>query len=77
MRGGTKGAGGENQGTSCRDQQAEQPVHDHGYVHLPGPQIHPHPQADAPDAERTHREDRGVQRREDRRGVGAAAPYPL
>lgn len=38
---------------------------------------HPRPQADAPDDERTHREDRSVQRREDRRGVGAAAPYPL
>ena len=38
-------------------------------IHLPGPQIHPSPQTDAPDAERTHREDR--------RGVGASAPYPL
>ena len=34
----------------------------YGYVHLPGPQIHPRPQADAPDAERAHREDRGIQR---------------
>ena len=47
------------------------------YVHLPGPQIHPRPQADSPDAERAHREDRSVQRREDRRCVGTAAPYSL
>ena len=50
---------------------------DFGYVHLPGPQIHPRPQADSPDAERAHREDRSVQRREDRRCVGTAAPYSL
>ena len=47
------------------------------YVHLPGPQIHPRPQTDAPDAQRTHREDRGIQRREGRWGMGAAAPHPL
>ena len=67
----------KDQGAPRRDRQAEQPVHDHGYVHLPGPQIHPRPQADAPDAQRAHRENRSVQRREGRRGVGAAAPHPL
>ena len=39
--------------------------------------VHPRPQADAPDAQRAHREDRGIQRREGRWGVGATAPYPL
>ena len=50
---------------------------DYGYVHLPGPQIHPRPQANAQNAQRAHRENRGIQRREGRWGVGATAPYPL
>ena len=58
------------------DKQNSQ-VHDHGYVHLPGPQIHPRPQANAQNAQRAHRENRGIQRREGRWGVGATAPYPL
>ena len=45
-----KGAGGENQKAPLRNREAEQPGHDHGYVHLFGAKVHPRTQAHAPDA---------------------------